>query len=138
MEQPSFTYIASQSVDYLGQIHNWTDTDVISSYKEICKQDIYQREKLEQKGHNKLRKSSPHSKHLSQRTTQISPQSQQSQLGGNDNIFTIGNVGKQFKQMKDEPALRAEEKRLEITLRRCMNPSVDCDEKANKLEILKR
>ncbi|CAB4383414.1 unnamed protein product [Rhizophagus irregularis] len=47
MEQPSVTYSATQSVD------KWTDTDVISSYKEICKQfDIVQeklREEVEQK-----------------------------------------------------------------------------------------
>ncbi|CAG8709864.1 20938_t:CDS:2 [Rhizophagus irregularis] len=53
MEQPSVTYCATQSVDYLSQTHKWTDTDVISSYKEICKQlDIVQeklREEREQK-----------------------------------------------------------------------------------------
>ncbi|POG81960.1 hypothetical protein GLOIN_2v1867701 [Rhizophagus irregularis DAOM 181602=DAOM 197198] len=53
MEQPSVTYSATQSVDYLDQTHKWTNTDVISSYKEICKQfDIIQeklREEVEQK-----------------------------------------------------------------------------------------
>jgi hypothetical protein len=138
MEQPSFTCIASQSVDYLGQIYNWTDTEAVSSYEEICRQlDICQREKREQKGHNKLRKSSPHFKQLSQRTAQISSQSQQSQRGGNNNDFTIGNVGKQLKQKKEDPALRAEGKRSEIALWRRMDPLVGCDEKANKLEILK-
>ncbi|CAB5363584.1 unnamed protein product [Rhizophagus irregularis] len=34
MEQPSVTYSATQSVDYLGQTHKRTDTDVISSCKE--------------------------------------------------------------------------------------------------------
>ncbi|RGB31586.1 hypothetical protein C1646_763927 [Rhizophagus diaphanus] len=34
MEQPSVTYSATQSVDYLGQTHKWTNTDVISYYKE--------------------------------------------------------------------------------------------------------
>ncbi|PKY51311.1 hypothetical protein RhiirA4_468252 [Rhizophagus irregularis] len=38
MEQPSVTYYAAQSVDYLDETHKCTDTDVISSYKEICKQ----------------------------------------------------------------------------------------------------
>ncbi|PKC09071.1 hypothetical protein RhiirA5_475316 [Rhizophagus irregularis] len=46
MEQQSFTNIVSQSVDYLGQSHNWTDTDIISSYKEICKQLDTCKEKL--------------------------------------------------------------------------------------------
>ncbi|POG80454.1 hypothetical protein GLOIN_2v1471662 [Rhizophagus irregularis DAOM 181602=DAOM 197198] len=46
MEQQSFTNIVSQSVDYLGQSHNWTDTDIISSYKEICKQLDICKEKL--------------------------------------------------------------------------------------------
>ncbi|PKY55157.1 hypothetical protein RhiirA4_548587 [Rhizophagus irregularis] len=27
-------YTATQAVDYLGQAHKWTDTDVVSSYKE--------------------------------------------------------------------------------------------------------
>ncbi|UZO18208.1 uncharacterized protein OCT59_009528 [Rhizophagus irregularis] len=59
MEQPSVTYCATQSVDYLSQTHKWTDTDVISSYKEICKQlDIVQeklREEREQKEESALR-----------------------------------------------------------------------------------
>ncbi|PKK67734.1 hypothetical protein RhiirC2_713892 [Rhizophagus irregularis] len=46
MEQQSFTNIVSQSVDYLGQSHNWIDTDIISSYKEICKQLDTCKEKL--------------------------------------------------------------------------------------------
>ncbi|CAB4434791.1 unnamed protein product [Rhizophagus irregularis] len=53
MEQPSVTYYAAQSVDYLDETHKCTDTDVISSYKEICKQfDIVKeklREEVEQK-----------------------------------------------------------------------------------------
>jgi hypothetical protein len=35
MEQLSVTHSANQSVDYLGQTHSWTDTDVISSYKMV-------------------------------------------------------------------------------------------------------
>ncbi|GBC08539.1 hypothetical protein RclHR1_00820006 [Rhizophagus clarus] len=38
MERSLITYSAPQSVDCLGQIHKWTDTDVVFSYKEICKQ----------------------------------------------------------------------------------------------------
>ncbi|CAG8848039.1 29128_t:CDS:1, partial [Racocetra persica] len=38
MEQPSITVTATHSVDYLGQTHDWSDTDIIYSYKEICRQ----------------------------------------------------------------------------------------------------
>ncbi|CAG8433364.1 1573_t:CDS:2 [Diversispora eburnea] len=38
MENPSITFTASQSVDYLGQTHNWTDTDTVYSYKGICQE----------------------------------------------------------------------------------------------------
>src|SRR4051794_6257026 len=120
MEQPSVTLTATKSVDYLGQTHNWTDIDIISSYKEVSKQLDTTQEKLreenEQKLNNKkLRKSSSHSKQLSQKAVQISSQSKQSQRGRNINVATIGNIGnisKQLKQQKDESALRAEEKRL--------------------------
>ncbi|PKB98228.1 hypothetical protein RhiirA5_367066 [Rhizophagus irregularis] len=143
MEQPSVTYSATQSVDYLGQTHKWTDTDVISSYKEICKQlDIVQeklREEREQKGQRRLRKSSSHSKQLSQKAALQAQQSQRSHRGRNDNIATLGNIGnisKQLKQQKDESALRAEEKRLirmKNALWRRMGPSVGCVGKGNKL-----
>jgi hypothetical protein len=61
MEQPSVTYSATQSVD---QTHKWTDTDVISSYKEICKQFEIVQEKLREEVEQK-KKSSSHSKQLS-------------------------------------------------------------------------
>jgi hypothetical protein len=141
MEQPSVTHSATQSVDYLGQTHNWTDIDVISSYKMVCKQlDNVQeklREEREPKGQRRLRKSSSHSKQLSQKAAQ---QAQQSQRGRkNDIVATIGNIGnisKQLKQQKEESALRAEEKRLIRTknaLWRRMGPSVGCVGKGNKL-----
>ncbi|CAH1757373.1 5263_t:CDS:2 [Entrophospora sp. SA101] len=38
MEQPSVTSSATRSVDYLGQSHQWSDTDVLYSYKEISSQ----------------------------------------------------------------------------------------------------
>src|SRR4051794_36467890 len=92
MENPSVTYFTTQSIDYLGQTHKWTDTDVISSCKEVCKQlDICQEkfhEEREQKGQNKLGKNSSHSKQLSQTAAQ------QSQRGRNNNVVTIGNIGK--------------------------------------------
>ncbi|GBC01343.1 hypothetical protein RclHR1_04150007 [Rhizophagus clarus] len=70
MEKPSITYSATQSIDYLGQTHKWTDTDIIPSYKEICKQlDVCQkklREEREQKGQRELRKSTSYSKQLEQ------------------------------------------------------------------------
>ncbi|EXX58462.1 hypothetical protein RirG_197760 [Rhizophagus irregularis DAOM 197198w] len=101
MEQPSVTYCATQSVDYLSQTHKWTDTDVISSYKEICKQlDIVQEKLREER---------------EQKAALQAQQSQRSQRGRNDNVATLGNIGnisKQLKQQKDESALRAEEKRL--------------------------
>jgi hypothetical protein len=146
MEQPSVTLTATKSVDYLGQTHNWTDIDIISSYKEVSKQlDTVQeklREENEQKLNNKkLRKSSSHSKQLSQKAAQISSQSQQSLRGGRNNnnnnaSATIGNISKQLKQQRDESALRAEEKRLirmKNALWRRMGPSVGCVGKGNKL-----
>jgi hypothetical protein len=54
MEQPSFPNIVSQFVDYLGQTHKWTDTNVISSYKDICQEKL--REEYEEKGQEKLTK----------------------------------------------------------------------------------
>jgi len=141
MEQPSVTLTATKSVDYLGQTHNWTDVDIISSYKEVSKQLCAVQEKIseenEQKLNNKkLKKSSSHSKHLSQKAAQISSQSQQSQRGKNNNSNIIGNISKQLKQQKDESALRAEEKRLirmKNALWRRMGPSVGCVGKGNKL-----
>ncbi|CAB5394760.1 unnamed protein product [Rhizophagus irregularis] len=75
MEQPSVTYCATQSVDYLSQTHKWTDTDVISSYKEICKQlDIVQEKLREER---------------EQKAALQAQQSQRSQRGRNDNVATI-------------------------------------------------
>ncbi|PKC71032.1 hypothetical protein RhiirA1_532266 [Rhizophagus irregularis] len=135
--EPSVTYSTSQSVDYLGQIRKWSNTDIISSYKEICKQlDICQeklREELEQKGRKKLRKSSSHFNQLSQETSQAAQQAQQSQR---DDVATIGNFGNILEQQKEEPTLRAEEKhliRMKNVLWRCMRPSVGCVGKGNKL-----
>ncbi|GBC01340.1 hypothetical protein RclHR1_04150004 [Rhizophagus clarus] len=121
MEQPSVTNSATQSVDYLGQTHKWTDTDVISSYKEVYKQlDICQEklhEEREQKGQRKLRKSSSHYKQLSQKAAQ---RSQQSQRERNVDVAIIGNienVSKRRKQQKEESALR---------------PLIGCVDKGNK------
>ncbi|RGB44059.1 hypothetical protein C1646_749032 [Rhizophagus diaphanus] len=87
MEQQSVTYSAIQFFNYLGQTHKWANTNVISSYhKELCKQ-----QEREQKGQEKLSKSSSHSKQLSQEVVQ---QSQQSQRGRNNNVATIINIGK--------------------------------------------
>ncbi|RGB44045.1 hypothetical protein C1646_679053 [Rhizophagus diaphanus] len=124
--EPSVTYSASQSVDYLGQIRKWSNTDIIYSYKQICKQlDICQ-EKLREK-------SSSHFNQFSQETAQAAHQAQQSQR---DDVVTIGNFGNILKQQKEEPALRAEEKhliRMKNVLWRCMRPSVGCVGKGNKL-----
>ncbi|GBC01337.1 hypothetical protein RclHR1_04150001 [Rhizophagus clarus] len=105
MEQPSF----SQSVDYLGHTDKLTDTDVISSYKEVCKKlDIYQkklREECEQKLQRKLGKS----------------------------VTTVGDISNRLRQRK-EAASYAEQKRLirlKNVLWRRMGPSVG---KANKLQ----
>ena len=143
MEQPSVTLTANKSVDYLGHSHDWSNDDVISSYKEISKQLDTVQEKLreeEQKSNDKkLRKSSSHSKHLSQKAAQISSQlQQQSQRGrsNNNNSATIGNISKQLKQQKDGSALRAEEKRLirmKNALWRRMGTTVGCVGKGNKL-----
>lgn len=124
MEQPSF---------YLGQTHEWSGSDVISSYKEIrkhlyiCQENL--REEHEQKVQKKFRKNSSHSKQLSQKAAR---QAQQSQRGRSENI---GSISKQLKQQKEESALRAEEKRLirmKNALWRRMGSSI-CVEKGNKL-----
>jgi hypothetical protein len=129
MEPPTFT---SQLVEHLSR---WTDIDVISSYKEICKQlDIRKlREECEVKERRKLRESS---EQLSQSVFQ---QSQQSLSGGNNNVFTTGNGGDQLKHQKDEPALHAEEMhliRIKNALWRRMGPSV-CVGKRKEVVSLK-
>ena len=106
MEQLSISYTATKSVDYLGQSHKWSDSDAISSYKEICKQlDVCQeklREECEQKAHRNLKKSSSYSE------------------------LSAQQVSSQSKQRREEFALRAEEKRLirvKNALWRLMGPS---------------
>lgn len=109
MERPSFAYVTSQSVDYLDKIHNWSDIDIISSYKEIRKQlDICKEKLREEREQKKLRKSSFHPKQLSQKTAQ---QLRQSQRGGN-NVITIENINQHLDTQKEESALNAEEKNL--------------------------
>ncbi|RGB44047.1 hypothetical protein C1646_808827 [Rhizophagus diaphanus] len=137
MEQPSVTYSDAQSIDYFGQSHNWTDTDIISSYKKICKQlDICQEKLKIQKGQRKFKKSYSHSKQLSQKAVQ---QAQQSQRERNVNVVTIGHIGntsKKLKQQKKEPVLFTEERhliRMKNALWRRMGPSVGCIGKGNKL-----
>ncbi|CAG8544863.1 1409_t:CDS:2 [Racocetra fulgida] len=95
MEQPSITATASQSVDYLGHTHDWSDTDIITSYKEICRQLDTCREKIRQEKPQQPKSSRP-SVGLQQRSSGK----------------PIGNISKQLQQQKHESALRAEEKRL--------------------------
>uniref|UniRef100_U9SM43 Uncharacterized protein n=1 Tax=Rhizophagus irregularis (strain DAOM 181602 / DAOM 197198 / MUCL 43194) TaxID=747089 RepID=U9SM43_RHIID len=131
MEQPSVTY---SDIDYFGQSHNWTDTDIISSYKKICNQLNICQEKLQiQKGQRKFKKRYSHSKQLSQKAVQ---QAQQSQRERNVNVATIGHIGNTLKQQKEEPALCTEERhliRMKNALWRRMGPSVGCVGKGNKL-----
>jgi hypothetical protein len=117
INQPSVTY----SVDNPIQTHDWTDTvDVISSYKEVCKQpDIYQ-EKLRE-GQMNLKKISSHYEQLPQKAAQIF-----------SNVTTIGNISKEFKQ-EEESALRTEEKHLI----RILGLSVSCGSKFVSPKILK-
>ncbi|GBB97608.1 hypothetical protein RclHR1_03010011 [Rhizophagus clarus] len=103
MGQPSF----SQPVDYLSHTHKWNDTDVISSYKEVCKKlDICQkklREECEQKLQRKFGKS----------------------------VTTVGDISNRLRQ-NEETASFAEEKcliRMKNVLWRRMGPLVG---KANK------
>ncbi|CAG8756178.1 18296_t:CDS:1, partial [Gigaspora rosea] len=127
-EQPSITLTATQSVDYLGHTHDWSDVDIISTYKETCRHlDICQKKlskELEQKprgSSNQQLKSSP----------LVGPQQQRS-----SGKPIIGNISKQLQQQKHESALRAEEKRLirmKNALWRRMGPSVGCVGKGNKL-----
>ncbi|CAG8473000.1 5848_t:CDS:2 [Funneliformis mosseae] len=138
MEQPSVTFTATKSVDYLGQSHKWTESEVLSSYKEISKQLKTVQEKLREESEQKLRsrtkKGSSRSAPLSQKVSQVSSKSQQPPRGKNDAI--IGNISRQLKQQKDECALRAEEKRLirmKNALWRKMGPAVGCVGKGNKL-----
>ncbi|PKY39850.1 hypothetical protein RhiirA4_453120 [Rhizophagus irregularis] len=87
MEQQSVTYSTIQIFNYPGQTQKWANTNVISSnYKEVCKEPCEKklREEREQKGQEKLSKSSLHSKQISQ----------QSQRGRNNNVATIINIGK--------------------------------------------
>ncbi|PKC01303.1 hypothetical protein RhiirA5_381836 [Rhizophagus irregularis] len=75
MEAPPVTHFGfTQPVNYLGQIHKQNDAKVISSHKEVCKQlDVCQmiiREEYEQKGQERLNKSSSFSKQLSQKVAQ--------------------------------------------------------------------
>ncbi|CAB5381496.1 unnamed protein product [Rhizophagus irregularis] len=75
MEAPPVTHFGfTQPVNYLGQIHKQNDANVISSHKEVCKQlDVCQmiiREEYEQKGQERLSKSSSFSKQLSQKVAQ--------------------------------------------------------------------
>ncbi|CAB4427115.1 unnamed protein product [Rhizophagus irregularis] len=131
MEQPSVTYSDTQSIDYLGQSHNWTNTDIISPYKKICKQLYICQEKLQiQKGQRKFKRSYSQ---LSQKAVQ---QAQQSQRERNVNVATIGHIGNTLKQQKEEPALCTEERhliRMKNALWRRMGPSVGCVGKGNKL-----
>jgi hypothetical protein len=96
MKQPPVNYSITQSVDYLGQTHKWTDTDVIFSRKEICQQLDTCQEKLreehdEQKRRVKLSKSTSHTNQLSQGVDQ---QLQQYQHEINNNDAMIVNIGK--------------------------------------------
>jgi hypothetical protein len=61
------------------------------------KQPTFSPQSVEQKGQKS-------SEQLSQSAVQ---QSQQSQRGGNNNVFTTGNVGDQLKQQKDEISLQS-------------------------------
>ncbi|CAI2164347.1 11863_t:CDS:2 [Funneliformis geosporum] len=139
MEQPSVTFTATQSVDYLGQSHKWTESEVMSSYKEISKQLKTVQEKLREEREQKLlrsrtKKGSSRSAQLAQKISQVPAKSQQPPRGKNDAI--IGNISRQLKQQKDECALRAEEKRLirmKNALWRRMGPTVGCVGKGNKL-----
>ncbi|EXX76758.1 hypothetical protein RirG_030100 [Rhizophagus irregularis DAOM 197198w] len=79
MEQQSVTYSAIQIFNYPGQTQKWANTNVC---KQPCEKKL--REEREQKGQEKLSKSSLHSKQLSQ----------QSQRGRNNNVAMIINIGK--------------------------------------------
>ncbi|CAB4473612.1 hypothetical protein RhiirA5_452456 [Rhizophagus irregularis] len=100
MEQLSTIYSTTQSVNYPSQNHNWTNTDVISSYKEVCEQLYIRKEELreerEQEGQKKLRKSSSHSK-LSQKAAERS--------NNVDTGVNIENISIQLKQQEGKPTL---------------------------------
>ncbi|CAG8539711.1 11482_t:CDS:1 [Acaulospora colombiana] len=146
MEQPSVTLSATQSVDYLGQTHDWSATDVIYTYKEITRQLAACREKIREENEQKLTapkapSSKQQPKNVKEQATRrqlahqqsSSPQSQQQRTPGNK---VIGNISRQLQQQKHESALRAEEKRLirmQNSLWRRMGPTVGCVGKGNKL-----
>jgi hypothetical protein len=93
------------------------------------KQPTFSPQSVEQKGQKS-------SEQLSQSAVQ---QSQQSQRGGNNNVFTTGNCDDQPKQRKDEPALHTEEMhliRIKNALWRRMSPSV-CVGKRKEVVSLK-
>ncbi|CAG8535589.1 21905_t:CDS:2 [Cetraspora pellucida] len=121
MEQPSINVTATQSVDYLGHTHDWSETDIIYSYKEVCRQLDACRKKCGEE-QQQLQKNSRPSVGLQQQRTSGKP--------------ILGNISKQLQQQKHESALRAEEKRLirmKNALWRRMGPSVGCVGKGNKL-----
>ncbi|CAG8689298.1 13076_t:CDS:2, partial [Dentiscutata heterogama] len=123
MEQPSITYSATQSVDYLGHTHNWSDTDVISSYKQVCRDLTACQEKCREESFNQKQQ-------LKNPRPLVGLQQQRS------SGKTIGNISKQLQQQKYESALRAEEKRLirmKNALWRRMGSAVGCVGKGNKL-----
>ncbi|CAG8735298.1 18207_t:CDS:2, partial [Acaulospora morrowiae] len=144
MEQPSVTLTATQSVDYLGQTHDWTSTDVTYTYKEITRQLAACREKIREENEQKLTaavvaakvqssKQQRNVKEQANRKQSGHQQPSQQRASGNK---VIGNISRQLQQQKHESALRAEEKRLirmQNSLWRRMGPTVGCVGKGNKL-----
>jgi hypothetical protein len=123
-----------QFVDYFVQTHDWTDTDVISSYKEVYEQLNICQEKL-RGGQKNLRKNSLHFKQIPQKFSQIFFQSRR----GNNNVTTIGNINKQLEQ-DEESVLRTEEEhliRVKNALWRRMGLSIGCKCKHVSTKILK-
>jgi hypothetical protein len=90
MKQPSITYSVTQSVDYLGQTHKWTDTQL-----DTCQVKL--QEECERQ--EKLSKSSSHTIQLSQ---EVDQQLQQSQHEINNNDAMIVNIGK-FVRKENNP-----------------------------------
>ncbi|RGB44058.1 hypothetical protein C1646_737568 [Rhizophagus diaphanus] len=136
MEQLSTIYSTTKSINYPSQNHNWTNTDVISSYKEVCEQLSICKEELreerEPEGQKKLRKSSSHSK-LSQKAAQQLHQSQRERSNNVDTGVNIENISIQLKQQEGEPTLpvsyvgNGNELVLPMTLRHSLYQGKDMD-----------